>query len=112
MDYGRGMGGGFGRGYGRGMGFAFRGSSPGGPYVGIGRGGLPRCAAYAGSYPASGMNYPRLPKPGWRFRGRSFSPEEEVNVLRERETMLRREIEAVEARIKEMEGEKSPGGER
>mgnify|MGYP000731119775 CR=1 FL=1 len=39
---------GFGRGFGfrRGMGFGFRGSSPPWPYVGLGRGGLPRCGYF------------------------------------------------------------------
>ncbi len=39
---------GFGRGCGRrgGMGFGFRGSSPPWPYVGLGRGGLPRCGYF------------------------------------------------------------------
>jgi hypothetical protein len=38
---------GFGRGFGRGgWGFGFRGSSPPWPFVGIGRGGLPRCGYF------------------------------------------------------------------
>jgi len=38
---------GFGRGRGRGgRGFGFRGTSPPWPYIGRGRGGLPRCWAY------------------------------------------------------------------
>ena len=41
-DGGRGIGFGF-RG---GMGFGFRGSSPPWPYVGLGRGGLPRCGYF------------------------------------------------------------------
>jgi len=53
-----------GRGFGRGgWGFGFRGSSPPWPYVGLGRGGLPRCGyflsgaagvAMAPGYPAYG----------------------------------------------------------
>ena len=35
-------------GYGRGRGFGFRGSSPPWPYVGVGRGGLPRCWCFLG----------------------------------------------------------------
>jgi hypothetical protein len=42
MPFGRGRG--FGRGWGRG--FGFRGYSPPWPYVGLGRGGLPRGWAY------------------------------------------------------------------
>ena len=42
MPNGFGRGRGMGRGFRGGMGFGFRGSSPPWPYVGIGRGGLPR----------------------------------------------------------------------
>ena len=45
MMYGRGFG--MGRGGGFGRGFGFRGYSPPWPYVGLGRGGLPRCGSYA-----------------------------------------------------------------
>ena len=43
---GRGRGWGMGYGFGGGMGFGFRGSSPPWPYVGRGRGGLPRCGYF------------------------------------------------------------------
>jgi hypothetical protein len=46
MYYGMGRGRGMGKGGGGGMGFAFRGASPPWPYVGRGRGGLPRCGYY------------------------------------------------------------------
>jgi len=45
---------GYGRGFGRGgWGFGFRGSSPPWPYVGLGRGGLPRCGYFLSG--AAGM---------------------------------------------------------
>jgi len=44
---------GFGRGRGGGRGFGFRGSTPPWPYVGIGRGGLPRCGYFLSG--AAGM---------------------------------------------------------
>ena len=48
---------GYGRGFGRGgWGFGFRGSSPPWPYVGIGRGGLPRCGYFLSG--AVGMPVP------------------------------------------------------
>jgi len=65
-----------GRGFGRGgWGFGFRGSSPPWPYVGLGRGGLPRCGYYlsgaggapvAAGYPAYGSPgvVPGVPAPG------------------------------------------------
>ena len=48
---------GYGRGFGRGgWGFGFRGSSPPWPYVGLGRGGLPRCGYFVSG--AAGMPAP------------------------------------------------------
>ena len=55
MGFGRGRGLGFGRGFGRG--FGFRGYSPPWPYVGRGRGGLPRGWAYNLYYPYAGYPY-------------------------------------------------------
>jgi len=58
---------GYGRGFGRGgWGFGFRGSSPPWPYVGLGRGGLPRCGYFLSG--AAGMpappGYPSYGSPG------------------------------------------------
>ena len=58
---------GYGRRFGgRGWGFGFRGSSPPWPYVGIGRGGLPRCGYFLSG--AAGMpappGYPAYGSPG------------------------------------------------
>ncbi len=118
MYYGRGMGRGTGKSYGWGMGLGFRGSSPAWPFVGIGRGGLPRCRAY-GRYgvPATGFvpsAIPFYPVPrayGMGPYGAPNSPQEEVQFLKSQGEMLRKEIEAIDARIKELEKEKSPGGE-
>ena len=46
MNYGQGRGGTMNDRQGRG--FGVRGTSPGWPYIGRGRGGLPRCARYIG----------------------------------------------------------------
>lgn len=56
-----------GRGWGMGMGFGFRGSSPPWPYVGLGRGGLPRCGYFlsgAAGLPV-GLPYQQGPYPGY-----------------------------------------------
>jgi len=60
---------GYGRGFGRGgggWGFGFRGSSPPWPFVGLGRGGLPRCGYFLSG--AAGMSvppgYPSYRSPG------------------------------------------------
>lgn len=109
----RGYGRGSGMGYGRGMGYGFRGSSPPWPYVGIGRGGLPRCQAYGGyGYVPPAAPYPPGPSAyGWGTYGAPPSPEEEVRFLKDRAGMIRMEIEAVDARLKELEKEQSSGGE-
>ena len=118
MYYGCGMRRGMGRGYGGGMGFGFRGSSPPWPYVGIGRGGLPRCWAYGGyGLPATGYAPPATPfypgpgTYGWGPYGAPSSPQEEVRFLKDQAEMLRGEIDAIDARLKELEKEKTRGGE-
>ena len=56
---------GFGRGFGfrGGMGFGFRGSSPPWPYVGLGRGGLPRCGYFFGGLAGAPVAWPYQPAP-------------------------------------------------
>jgi hypothetical protein len=81
---------GFERGPGRrgGMGFGFCGASPPWPYVGRGRGGLPRCGYYLGS-----------PTPSVAWAGR----EQEINFLRSQSEALGRHLNDIETRIKDLE---------
>ena len=116
MYYRRGFGGIFGMGFSRGMGLGFRGYSPSWPYVGIGRGGLPRCWAYGGyGLPATGYAPPATPvypgpgTYGWGPYGAPSTPQEEVRFLKDQAEMLRGEIAAIDARLKELE--KNQGGE-
>jgi NAD-dependent dihydropyrimidine dehydrogenase PreA subunit len=94
MLYGRGWFG-FGRGGGGGGGFGFRGASPPWPYVGRGRGGLPRCW-YPGLFttPAS-VSYGGYPT--------QVTKEEETDFLKEEAKAIKRQLEDIEARIKELE---------
>jgi hypothetical protein len=83
-----------GQGWGGGSGFGFRGSSPPWPYVGRGRGGLPRCY-YPGLYGGS---------PAWGAM--PYSPPaagQEVDFLREEASALKKHLEEIEARIEELE---------
>ena len=68
FGFGRG-GRGWGMGYGfrGGMGFGFRGSSPPWPYVGLGRGGLPRCGYFLSGAAGAPMAWPyqQAPYPGY-----------------------------------------------
>ncbi len=73
-------------------GFRFRGATPPWPYVGIGRGGLPRCA-YPGLWEA----------PFWYY---TISPEQELDFLRKRAEAIRQELACIEERIRELEKEK------
>ena len=89
-----------------GRGFGFRGASPAWPYVGRGRGGLPRCLAPGltpgytfGAYRAYG---------GYPFWGQSpYSPQmtqdQELSFLKEESNTLRRHLEEIDARITELE---------
>lgn len=99
-----------GRGFGRGMGFGFRGVSPPWPYVGRGRGGLPRC----GYFFSSAAAYPRPvygpPLYGWGTADPGYAPyaastsEEEISYLREQAEAIRTELDGIESRMRNLEG--------
>lgn len=79
--------------WGFGRGFGFRGVSPPWPYIGRGRGGLPRCW-----YPGlSGI-------PGWGYQ--TITKEQEMDYLKSQAELLREELKQIEARIKELESGK------
>jgi NAD-dependent dihydropyrimidine dehydrogenase PreA subunit len=82
--------------YGYGRGFGFRGSSPAWPYVGRGRGGLPRCwspGLYGGvaTYPGT-WTAPYAP-----------SREDELSFLRNQADAMKRDMAEIERRIQELE---------
>lgn len=92
-----------------GRGFGLRGASPPWPYVGLGRGGLPRCWYFpgpaapvygqpgrAGAYPASGP----APYPG------AMTREQELDFLRSQAQAIKSQLEQIDARIKELGEEK------
>ena len=88
--FGRGLGG---RGGGAGLGF--RGASPPWPYVGRGRGGLPRC-----QYPGV-TSVPRY--------GPTVTPmtrAQEMDFLKSQSAAIKRELDQVEARIHNLEANK------
>jgi len=81
-----------GRGQRGGMGLGFRGSSPPWPYVGRGRGGLPRCSYYTGSRantPAQGV-----------------TSEQEISLLKSQAENIKKELDMVETRIRDLEAGK------
>jgi hypothetical protein len=102
MFYGYGRGSGFGRS--GGMGLGFRGSSPPWPYVGRGRGGLPRCGYYLGTYagPRSGREpfYPGVP-----YYPR-VTREEELNYMKNQAEAIKGQLEEIESRMHELENKR------
>jgi ubiquinone biosynthesis protein UbiJ len=72
------------------MGLGFRGSSPPWPYVGRGRGGLPRCGYYLGSAASTSPS-------------ESIAPEQELAVLNDQAQAIKAQLDEIEARIREIE---------
>ena len=97
---------------GRGMGFGFRGSSPPWPYVGRGRGGLPRCGYFfsgaagapaATAYPADpGFYSGPSPYPSYAPQ---MGSEQELNSLKNQADMLKSQLDQIEARMRNLEKE-------
>ena len=91
---------GFGRGQGGrgGAGLGFRGSSPPWPYVGRGRGGLPRC-----QYPGI-ASFPRY-TPASPY-ATQMTREQELDLLKGQTEAIKAELNRVEARICDLEANK------
>jgi len=126
MPNGFGGGYGFGRwggyGFGGGLGFGFHGSSPPWPYVGIGRGGLPRhdyflsgAAGAPAQWPYYQANYPV--NPGFGYGVGSYAPyaspfappmtpEQEVDFLRNQAEAISEQLEQIQTRIQDLEEKK------
>ena len=122
---------GFGRGFGfrGGMGFGFRGSSPPWPYVGLGRGGLPRCGYFLSGaagvpaawpyqqpyYPAGpGFNLGQTPYPFYAGAPSTFGPapftpqmppEQELDFLKNQAEAIKGQLEQIETRMRGLESE-------
>ena len=90
--FGRGLGGG------EGAGLGFRGSSPPWPYVGRGRGGLPRC-----QYPGVASFSRYAPTSSYTTQ---ITREQELDVLKSQAEAIKRELDQVEARIRDLEAKK------
>ena len=107
---------GFGRGFGfgRGMGFGFRGSSPPWPYIGRGRGGLPRCGYFfAGAAAPQAWPYPQTTciqpgaqsAPSYTPFAAPMSKEEELNYLNVQAEAIKDELEQIESRVRDLESD-------
>ena len=105
-----------------GYGFGFRGASPPWPYVGRGRGGLPRCwypgaftaphyvpgsvppAPYGGAW--SPPFFGAYPAGGAVPYATRMTQEQELDVLKEEAKAIKENLEGIEARIRELEAQK------
>jgi hypothetical protein len=99
---------------GGGAGLGFRGSSPPWPYVGRGRGGLPRCSYYFGGAVAP-ISQPYGTRPFYSgmpstARYAPYSPqmtrEDELNYMKEQAEAIKGQLEEIESRMRDLEAEK------
>ena len=112
--FGRGIGRGRGAGFGMrgGMGFGFRGSSPPWPYVGIGRGGLPRCGYFFGGagapapWPYPQASYQGAPAAsGYTPYSPQMTGEEELDYLKSQAEAVKGQLEQIAARMHNLESQ-------
>jgi hypothetical protein len=93
------------------MGFGFRGASPPWPYVGIGRGGLPRCgyffsgAGAPASWPYQPPFYGQPAAPGYTPFMPQMTREEELDYLRDQAEAIKEQLEQIESRMQGLESE-------
>jgi hypothetical protein len=85
-------------GRGGGVGFGFRGSSPPYPYIGRGRGGLPRCR-----YPNSALPFHDAPVLTYAAQ---ITHEQELDFLKGQAGEIKKELDRVESRIRDLEANK------
>jgi hypothetical protein len=75
--------------------FGFRGSSPPWPYVGRGRGGLPRCSYYLRGAGATAPGFPPAPS--------GMTREDEINYMKDQAKAVKGQLEEIESRIRDLE---------
>jgi hypothetical protein len=95
------------------MGFGFRGSSPPWPYVGRGRGGLPRCGYFFGDARAVPLSYQVPPfyhgtpyAPGYAPYSPGMTREEELKYMKDQAEAIRGQLGEIESRVRDLESEK------
>ena len=98
----------YGYGFRGGWGFGFRGSSPPWPYVGLGRGGLPRCW-HPGlwDYPQAPYSPHATPWATPYYGAGSYTPlmtkEQELDFLKREAQAVKDELQKIEQHIQDLE---------
>ncbi len=130
MPNGFGRGRSVGSGFRGGMGFGFRGSSPPWPYVGLGRGGLPRCGYFLSGVAGAPAQWPHQQAPypagsGFGVGQASYSPyatasptfgrtpfapqvtpEQELDFLKNQAEAIKGQLEQIETKMRDLESKK------
>jgi hypothetical protein len=99
------------------MGFGFHGSSPPWPYVGIGRGGLPRHEYFLSGAIGAPAQWPYQQAPYTPYAAASpafgntpfapqVTPEQELDFLRNQAEAIGEQLEQIKARMHDLESEK------
>ena len=92
-------------GRGMGMGFGFRGSSTPWPYIGRGRGGLPRCGYYFRGIAPTNVVPPETTGLGDKTSPASMSRDEELGYLKNRAEAIKNRLDEIESRMQELKTE-------
>ena len=101
-----GRGRGLGRGSGGGMGFGFRGASPPWPYVGRGRGGLPRCGYFFSGAGAPAPFRPGMPATlGYAPYAPEMTKKEELSYLKDQAEAIKERLGEIDSRMHDLEAE-------
>jgi len=93
-----------GRGQIGGIGLGLRGSSPPWPYVGLGRGGLPRCGYFfRGATTPTYQPLARAQAAGYRTFSAPMSKEEELSHLNGQAKAIKEQLDNIESRMHDLE---------
>jgi hypothetical protein len=88
------------------MGLGLRGSSPPWPYVGRGRGGLPRCSYYFGGTPVPPYQPLARTQAEYRHFSAPMSKEEELGYLKNQAEAVKSKLDEIESRMRDIEAKK------
>ena len=90
--------------WGGGRGCGFRGSAPAWPYVGRGRGGMPRCMSPSvqGNWSYGPQRW-ATPVAAQTSYGPQMTREQEINVLKDEQQFIKSRLEQIDTRMQELE---------